>query len=396
MRIEGKSSRILFLSGDPSEAGACYGRLFREEIRLFVREYIERSQERFEVPLNFLLEESAKTEAFIPPAYIEEMRSLAASAGVDYEKILALNAIADIDSCYMQSILHCTNCVISSVSENGVLLLHGRNIDFPVSEDLNRRAALIVVRSAYGDARHSTAHFTWAGMIGGYTGCNSAGVSMSEVISPVRNCTPEGLPLGLLFRSTLENSASANDAMDIIQSAPRIGGNNFAISDKTGALPIAVETTQTLCAKRESSGGRLIVDNCCLCPTVAQGRLTYASGVFRYSRISSLLDSMDGVPDADDLLRILRDDFDIAHGARGKRTYNTICNYHTVHSVLFIPHKNEVRVSQFSVPAPLDDYDVLCMESLWEFAERGTASAANRCYRSRAQATASREVIGGR
>jgi hypothetical protein len=65
-------------------------------------------------------------------------------------------------------------------------------------------------------------------------------------------------------------------------------------------------------------------------------------------------------------LEFLADDYDMARAKRSGKSYNCICNHHTIQSVLFLPAENKLYVAMGSIPAPTGPYVELSAHKLWE------------------------------
>ncbi|MCE9629083.1 MAG: hypothetical protein K8Q91_03760 [Candidatus Vogelbacteria bacterium] len=359
-----ESIPILLLEGTPEEMGHEHGRLLKNEIGLLVDGFVRRSNEIFGVPYHFLLEQSARCANFIPSMYLEEMRAIAEGCEVPYADILALNCIADVDGCYMGALHQCCNFVLLPSVTRG-RLIHGRNLDFPLGRDIHARVGICIARSPASETLLPTISPTIVGMVGTYTGMSAARLSLSEVSTPASDCDIEGVPISIVLRMVLEKARNLADALEIVKNVPRTCGYNLALADGKSGEAGAIEFTRSLCAWRSARRGTLIVDDCCQCPQTARNRLTYSAGTFRYARMRTLIEEHRGALCAEAALRFLRDKYDGATGRENGKSYNCICNHHTIQSVLMFPAEMSLAVAHEMIPAPDGEYRLIDMSSIW-------------------------------
>lgn len=354
---------VLFLEGTAGEMGFEHGVVVKERIHASLEQFLRRSQEVFEVPYTFLRSEAPKCEPFMPPSFVEELRGLAEGSETSYEELLALNCMVDVDTVYSQQFMHCCNFIVGKPATKGELLLHGRNLDYPDGGILDRMC-MVVVRKPESGAT-PTAGVSWVGFVGMLTGCSATKMTVAEVGTPCDDVSILGVPITCLLRDALEQTSSTEGFFKHVQAAPRTGGFNVAVSDgKTGDAR-AIEITSRLCESRKPRRGTLIVDSWCHCRGTSFNRLTHAAGALRYARMAELIEQNYGQIDVPVALNLLNDKLDIAFRTSAGRTYNSICNCHTVHSVLFLPADECLYVAHSHIPAPAGGYHKLDLADLW-------------------------------
>jgi hypothetical protein len=113
-------------------------------------------------------------------------------------------------------------------------LLHGRNLDWRITEDIQDSAVVLVWRPKQ---RVPYMMVTWAGGVGGVSGMNAQGITIGEMTSPSSSATYDGMPLCILMRRVLEKSSDLATAVRVIEESPRTLGWNFVIGD--GKVPDA-------------------------------------------------------------------------------------------------------------------------------------------------------------
>lgn len=364
---EKRGVRFLRLSGGAGEMGLQYGRYAASEIESMLEHYVRRSETTYEVPTAVLISESKKCKPFIPSAYLDEIAGVAEGSGTSFTELLALNCLTDVDGCHTQKALQCCNFVVAPPATSGGLFLHGRNLDFPPAGRTLAKCALLVSRQPHGNVL-PTISFTFAGIVGMFTGYNAAQLTCAEVAVPDRYGSVEGVPLSILLRQGLESASDIQHFYDCMAKSPRTCGYNLAIADGKTKDCRAIEMTRRFCEKRSARRGILVVDDVCFCKKTATMRLTYPSGAFRYARMIQLLSSSHRAIDIESALEILSDTFDLARGRDSGNSYNCICNHHTALSVLFLPAERRMLVAQGNLPAPSGPYVEFHDSEFWDVA----------------------------
>ena len=357
---------ILVLRGNSTEMGYEHGYLFRDIIQEAIELYVSKSEEIYELPASILLSEAQRCLPFIPREYLKEMAAIAEGSGVHFNQLLALNCLSDVDGCIGQNILHCCNFVLSSPATRDGLFLHGRNLDFPTAQGWLQKASIIISRVPASLDAIPTLTVGFAGFVGMFTGYNQSSISCAEVGVPDPRPSIEGMPLPMMMRYALERSESIDDFFTVVQRTPRTCGYNLALGDGKRGKCACIELTRDLCEIRYPRKGVLVVDDVCFCKTTGHMRLTYPAGTFRYSRMMQLISENYGTITIGKALEFLADDYDMARAKRSGKSYNCICNHHTIQSVLFLPAENKLYVAMGTIPAPTGAYVEIATHNLWE------------------------------
>lgn len=357
--------RLLRLSGTPEEMGAEHGSLMRSQIGAIMDGFLRKSQQIFEVPYPCLISSAKHCEQFIPQEYRIEMKALAEASGVSYEEVIAFNCLADIDATYTQALGQCSNVLVST-GEN--FFAHGRNFDFPIIPALHNATACVFARIPGEKEKHPTFSVGWPGQVGILTGCNNRGMSIGQVTAPGKGPTLEGVALSILIRQVLEQASDVASAYTLVRNSPRTHGYNLAVGNGQEMNAIAIECKPYCCEKRYMQDGYLVVDDLCMCRRLSIGQLAYSAGVLRHARAVSLLSTQARTADVNTIMAILRDTYDMSIALPRSphfRGINTICNFMTAHSVVFLPRERRVLVSHRTVPAPLGKYYEVAFSDLW-------------------------------
>lgn len=336
---------ILVLRGTPEQMGEEQGRLLASRIAISIEKYFRNSVAIFDVPYTFLMEYAGASDVFLPERCRVEMKSLADAAGVSYAELLAFNLLVDLDACYMQQVFQCCNVVVSS---SFGFFAHGRNLDFPIPAPINNDTAIVVFRIPSEKKYAPTLSVSWAGLVGIITGCNRVGLSVGAVSSPARDPTMRGIPLTLLMRDVLEQADGLDTAEAMTGAAKRTHGYNLAFADGRTRNAMGLECTPDLCERRGMESGFLIVDNLCMCGRTARMRVTHPAGVLRYARAVQLVSGRTESMCVESMLGILADRYDLSVGREREAAFegcNSISNFLTTQSVLFLPGEERVLVS---------------------------------------------------
>ncbi len=354
--------RVLTLSGTPEQMGEEHGTLLGEEIRTHVMEFLRRGKRLYGVPYEQLRDMGTQLLQWIPDVYLREMRAIAKASDVSFEDILALNCLVDIDAVY-GAVGHCCNFLVRGKASASELLIHGRNLDFPHGNIL-QKVSWVIIRRPKDTQTHNTIGIAWSGFVGFFTGYSAAQISVGEVGTPVSNPKLSGIPFSILLRNTLEQCSTISECGKHVEQSHRTCGYNIVFCSGRDKDALAVECTPTLIGKRSFRKDFLVVDGICLTPKTARNRSVMTADAVRHARMTHLVVSHTGRIDVSKGLEFLRDRFDGVWGKHGGRGYNSICNNQTVHSVLFLPAKKKLFIAQGSIPAPIGDYHELSAEAL--------------------------------
>lgn len=241
----------LKLSGEGEALGLEYGRLLAPEVRQTVRDLDTRALGPGSVGKLVkarLLKKLPTLEAHVPERYRAELRGIAQGAGVAYRDLLLINCVDDL--------LHhagCSSVILSKGTQGGTL--HGRNLDYRMG--FMARCKVVVDLETRG---HRLRLVTVPGQIGGLTGMNDRGLSLSNHTSRSTANGP-GEPTGFLYRRLLEDCGSLGEAEAALRAAIRPQGNNLALGEARTGKALALECDAKGVARREPTAQGLFVTN---------------------------------------------------------------------------------------------------------------------------------------
>ncbi len=244
-RLDGLA--VVVAWGSPEQMGQQYGRAVRDMIHRAVQQYlIGKVVKEWGFPLDYLLRCARDMERHIPDEYIREMRALADAAGIDYRTVLEMHTHADIVH-YGKSWgrpdaapgKECSNFAVWGRWTTDGQLIHGRNLDWTTSTGVQEQAVVYIGKPQRGVPFAIVTH---AGLIGGVTGMNKAGITMGEMTSSSSAETLDGLPLMLVFRYVLQHCRTLEEAVAFMtrQYKPTTGWN-FVIGDGKKPEAVALE-----------------------------------------------------------------------------------------------------------------------------------------------------------
>lgn len=234
----------LHLRGTPYEMGYQHGVLLREQVVANMKRIVENDGELANAPEYLLYQMAApmmhaRLRPHVPARFVEEMKGLAAGAGVGYDLIEAGNLFP--------AAFHCSGIALRGKATVGGELYHVRILDYLTQIGL-QQAAVVIVHEPDGQRRWLNVGF--AGFIGSVTGMNEAQVAIGEMGGRGLGYW-DGVPMAFLIRDALERAGTMAEALEIFRSAPRTCEYYYVISDgKTRdavgiwATPDALETIQ--------------------------------------------------------------------------------------------------------------------------------------------------------
>jgi isopenicillin-N N-acyltransferase-like protein len=156
-------------------------------------------------------------------AYVAEIEGIASGAGIEPWQIALLNARNEVHH-YLKGRLNHNECTAVFLPESGIL---AQNWDWV--HTFEKLFVIILLERPDG---HKTLQMTEPGVIG-KIGFNTSGVGVCLNFLPGRN-NDIGIPVHLLMRSVLD-SASIEEARDIILEADVASFSNLLVGDRSGA-----------------------------------------------------------------------------------------------------------------------------------------------------------------
>ncbi|WP_072998468.1 C45 family autoproteolytic acyltransferase/hydolase [Mariniphaga anaerophila] len=238
---------VIHLYGTAAEMGHQYGSILKKQL-----EGLDYITDKF-FPENKQIEYiniAKNSEDKLPSETLEFVKGMSVSSGVDYYKLLAINAVPRV-SC---SVL----AVWGDASEDGKLLM-GRNADYQFKK-INKALGIIVVK--HPATGYATVASSFLGLAGAFTGINEKGVCYGNMLvyNGIENKEDEnGLPIQLLMQTAAETQNSAREMIDYLTARKHVIPINVMCADKNEA--IVAELGQTKFTLREGNKGVLAATN---------------------------------------------------------------------------------------------------------------------------------------
>lgn len=237
---------VVVLRGEPYAMGYAQGSRYRAQVQASVANltaFVESKLPAFPWRLAFirwrLSAAYAQMRPFIPAAYREELRGLAAGSGVPLAELERVHALPEVAAIW------CTSGVAFGRATKDGRLLHLRNLDWAIHSDVQRYAALFVRHPTHGQATVVAGYF---GFIGVLSGINESGISAGQIGADTEDQTIQGMPMPFVLRQALEEAGDLAAAAQVVQRAPRTAGFHYVFADARRRQAVVLETTRHHCA----------------------------------------------------------------------------------------------------------------------------------------------------
>ncbi len=242
---------VLSVKGSPAEMGQQHGELLGETVRRVVADVIVEGEGRYD--LEGLLAGAMAMEQHLPAAIREELRALADAAGVEYNKLVALQLFGDVRRGQM-----CTGFAAFGPATLTGEMVCGRNMDYWDHGASEYAAVLVHYQPANG---YDFLTCSWAGIINGWTTLNERGIVCSNNSAYGASDSVEGLSTCFMVRKVAQFAGSVAAGIEIVRTTPRACGTNLLIAggDPAGAAIVEFDHEQVIA--RMATDGYVAADN---------------------------------------------------------------------------------------------------------------------------------------
>lgn len=227
--LEKEGLKILRLEGSPFERGRQHGVLLRDQVRALVKRVLllgrTVSTGKNPFPGGALREAWRRARPFLKKEHLEELRGLAAGAGLPLEEVQEANILPEL--------FHCSGFALMGRATKDGRLLHGRILDYMTGAGLQEAAVAIVEKPERGIPFLNAG---FAGFLGSVTGFNAAGIALGEMGGRGEGAW-DGMPMAFLVRKVLEEARSLEEALRVFRETPRTCEYYYVVSD--GKIPDA-------------------------------------------------------------------------------------------------------------------------------------------------------------
>lgn len=207
--------RVIHLYGSSYERGLAHGQLLKPEINEMIARWQREVEGTTGQEFDSVVRQFFTTTTYLDtikkqlPEILEEVRGIAASAGINYETMLAYQMSEELDALYGGGGARCTALGIRPTDSTPTLL--AQNMDPP----LFLHGYPTVIHSIPDNKDPESLIFTFPGFLG-LAGLNSNGVAVTCTGISMLNHARAGLPVSMMVRSIL-NSDTENEAFNFIR-----------------------------------------------------------------------------------------------------------------------------------------------------------------------------------
>ncbi len=250
--------RRLSLQGAAAPPGREHGRRLGKEIRQMRRSFLtylaKISGFAGALPLfGAFLVLARRCWPHIPARLQQEMRGVAAGAGVGLGTILLLNVLDDV----VRNLPQCSALAVDGSHTDRSAALMGRNLDYPLFLEVLIRLQTLFWLEPEGGL--PLASLAWPGYVGVCTGVNRAGVALAQLTAMTTDFSLRGMPAALRYRLALEEGKTVGQVASLILNTPGTIGNNLILC---GAQEAAVlELSARFGVVRYPRGGLVTATN---------------------------------------------------------------------------------------------------------------------------------------
>jgi isopenicillin-N N-acyltransferase-like protein len=352
--------RLIEVSGSPYDRGVQYGRQAAPEIARCVGQYCGQAKtlDMDEHLLAHIVREYLPILENFDHRQIEEMRGVAAGAGVTFEQIVLVNARTELFQFALRPALlesmkgavpdGCTGVVVRPHATRDKQLIHAHNWDWKYESA--ESSVILRIRDEDGP---DILTFTEAGALARF-GLNARGICITaNGLECDRDYRRAGVPLALIRRKVLEQAHLAL-ALRIAYITPKTGSNNVIVSHAASGLVYDFECAPDETFRVEAQNGVLVHANHWLSPIALTklqecGIADAPSTFYRDVRPREALAVRAGDITVDDVMGVMLDDFEtpwsICYPPRPSSPSNTNSIYVTVATLIMRPILGEMRVA---------------------------------------------------
>jgi len=223
-KLQNKKS-ILFLEGTPAEMGTAHGQLLNKEIKgmaervlVVAAGYLVSKDDWFFTRIQEVIK---RTAPYTPPRFVEECDAMAKAAGISVADGRQMN--------FFPEMFHCSGIAVKDKATVGGQVIHARVLDYMRDIGVQQFATVMVFMP---QERNAWISESFAGFIGTVTAMNEKGLAMGEMGGRGEGKW-DGLPMSFLMRRIMEECATVDEALKLMQSTPLTCDYYYVISDKS-------------------------------------------------------------------------------------------------------------------------------------------------------------------
>lgn len=218
---------VVVVSGTPYEMGFAYGQLMQAEVASCMDGYLATAQAEDPVRNSDAALDAAwaTVEPYVNARFIEEMQGVADGAGVSYDLLRRAHSIS------IQGNYSCSGVALWGPASRDRHLYQIRNLDYTTNAGLQDYPVIVVYIPNTGIAHACPA---FAGFVGAVAGMNASGITLTEKGATPGSDYPfdlNGVPFFAMARDILQDAATLEQSLAIVQNASRIKKYYYVIGD---------------------------------------------------------------------------------------------------------------------------------------------------------------------
>ena len=233
---EHDGTKVLFLKGTPEQMGEQHGALLERQVRNLVQRVLYGVGVGSSFAKNrWFFGEIEACEAriarFVDPRALREMDALARAAGCEVEEIRLAN--------FFPELFHCSGFALMGDATKNGRIFHGRILDYLKGIGLEQNATIIVHQPDQG---HAWVNVGYAGFVGTVTAMNEKQISIGEMGGRGEG-NWDGKPMAQLLREVMEKASTLEEAVKILQRAPRTCEYYYVVADGKSHSAVGIAAT---------------------------------------------------------------------------------------------------------------------------------------------------------
>jgi predicted choloylglycine hydrolase len=370
---EQNPDKFVEVTGSHYDMGYQQGERFREDIQQVFRKILKFEGVRMIKPkllpefiFGYLIKKKVVKEwekliEIIVPKLSERMLGISEGSKTPLDELFVVQALEVLsDDVHLVTSAACSSFAVLPEKYDGHELVIGKNFDFMADfKDDN------IVRVSNPIKKYRSIEVTYQPLAGSHDGMNEKGLVVIYNYGVTDERTQTRLPITLLVQQMLENCATVDEAMIVLESFRYPNAAILLIADAHDKV-VSVEISPDHIGHRHPDKGYIVNSNMFLCPETKRydlphsmsysstapkslaGKRVHESNELRFSCAMNLFGNVEGRVNLEYLKKVLRD-----HGGSDTGNDNTICRhgefFQTQATVLFFP-KHRKMLAGFGYP----------------------------------------------
>ena len=350
----------LYVEGEAFERGVINGKLteelvvrqedhFAEQITKLVPSKFKRNYLKYLI--GFF---NRKLNKNVTEEFKEEIYGVSESAspkyqylGTNYQRILNYHAAHDIGHAVQNlALVGCTSFgTWGSMSADSTMII-GRNFDFWVGDKFAEDKIVAFFNPTKG---HKFMTVTWGGFVGGVSGMNDQGVSVTINAAKTDLPTGSATPVSIVTREILQYAKNIQEAIAIAKSRKMFVSESFLVASASDNKAVIIEKTPDALDVYDPKKEFIVCTNHFQSNGLGKTKINMeqeneSASTYRYKRLMELLNA-NGKNTVQKTVSILRDQKGLNGANIGMGNEKAINQLIAHHSIVFEPKKLIVWVS---------------------------------------------------